>query len=125
MARRVRKITPSFLKKMIVDEAKKLRLETLETGVTDVEKVEAEEVDADEYADSLEKDIDHVKALQIHERRLSRKLKAIREANQLIKNKGKMLVRKSGTEPKIRIMGESENRILIQKCINIVRRTIK
>ena len=51
--------------------------------------------------------------------------KAIREANQLIKNKGRMLVRKSGTEPKIRIMGESENRILLQKCINIVKRTIK
>jgi phosphoglucosamine mutase len=51
--------------------------------------------------------------------------KAIRAANQLIKNKGKMLVRKSGTEPKIRIMGESENRILLQKCINIIRRTIK
>ena len=87
MARRVRKITPSFLKKMIVDEAKKLRLETLETGVTDVEKVEAEEVDADEYADSLEKDIDHVKALQIHERRLSRKLKAIREAKRLLQRR--------------------------------------
>ena len=51
--------------------------------------------------------------------------KAIREANQLIKNKGRMLVRKSGTEPKIRIMGESENIILLQKCINIIRRTIK
>ena len=51
--------------------------------------------------------------------------KAIRETNQLIKNKGRMLVRKSGTEPKIRIMGESENRILLQKCINIIRRTIK
>lgn len=51
--------------------------------------------------------------------------KAIRKTNQLIKNKGRMLVRKSGTEPKIRIMGESENRILLQKCINIVRRTIK
>ena len=51
--------------------------------------------------------------------------KAIREANKLIKNKGRMLIRKSGTEPKIRIMGESENRILLQKCINIVRRTIK
>ena len=34
-----------------------------------------------------------------------------------------MLVRKSGTELKIRIMGESENRILLQKCINTVRRT--
>lgn len=51
--------------------------------------------------------------------------KAIRETNQLIKNKGRMLVRKSGTELKIRIMGESENRTLLQKCINMVRRTIK
>lgn len=51
--------------------------------------------------------------------------KAIRKTNQLIKNKGRMLVRKSGTELKIRIMGESENIILLQKCINIVRRTIK
>ena len=51
--------------------------------------------------------------------------KAIREVNQLINNKGRMLVRKSGTEPKIRIMGESNNRKLIQKCINIVKRSIK
>ena len=45
--------------------------------------------------------------------------KSIREANQMIKNKGRMLVRKSGTEPKIRIMGESEDKKLLQKCINI------
>ena len=76
MAKRVRKITPKFLKKIIVDEARKLRVETLESG----EKIEAEEVDADEYADSLEKDIDHIKALKIQERRLIRKIKQIREA---------------------------------------------
>ncbi len=51
--------------------------------------------------------------------------KAISKANKLIKNKGRMLVRKSGTEPKIRIMGESEDKILLQKCINIVKRVIK
>ena len=43
----------------------------------------------------------------------------------LIKNKGRMLVRKSGTEPKIRIMGESEDNKLLAKCINIVKRSIK
>jgi hypothetical protein len=80
MARRVRKITPSFLKKMIMREARRLRLETLETGVTDPEKVKAVEVDADEYAESLESDIDYVKALKIHERRLARKMKKIQEA---------------------------------------------
>ena len=51
--------------------------------------------------------------------------KAIRKANQLIKNEGRMLVRKSGTESKIRIMGESDNKKLLQKCIDIVKRTIK
>jgi len=77
MAKRVRRITPNFLKKIIVQEARKLRLETLETGVTDPEKVKAEEVDADEFADSLAKDIDHIKVLKIKENRLRKNLKKI------------------------------------------------
>ena len=51
--------------------------------------------------------------------------KAIKLANQLIKNKGRLLVRPSGTEPKIRIMCESFNSFLINKCINIVKKTIR
>ena len=50
--------------------------------------------------------------------------KAIKKANDLIKGEGRMLVRKSGTEPKIRIMGESSNRKLLEKCINIVKKSI-
>lgn len=50
--------------------------------------------------------------------------KAIRLANQMIKGQGRMLVRKSGTEPKIRIMGESENKKLLEKCIKIVKNSI-
>ena len=50
--------------------------------------------------------------------------KAIKLATKLIKKEGRMLVRKSGTEPKIRIMGESENKLLLQKCIKIVKRSI-
>ena len=42
----------------------------------------------------------------------------------LIKNKGRLLVRPSGTEPKIRIMCESFNNSLIDKCINIIKKTI-
>ena len=49
---------------------------------------------------------------------------AIAKANKLIKGQGRMLVRKSGTEPKIRIMGESENIKLLQKCISIIKKTI-
>ncbi len=50
--------------------------------------------------------------------------KAIKLANQIIKNQGRLLVRSSGTEPKIRIMCESFNSILLKRCINIVRRSI-
>ena len=51
--------------------------------------------------------------------------KAIKFANSLVKNKGRLLVRKSGTEPKIRIMCESFNRPLIKKSINIIKRSIQ
>ena len=50
---------------------------------------------------------------------------AIKKSEKLIKNKGRMLIRKSGTEPKIRVMGESKNIKLLKKCINIVKRSIK
>ena len=51
--------------------------------------------------------------------------KAVSLASKLIKKHGRMLVRKSGTESKIRIMGESENKVLLLKCINIVKKSIK
>ena len=50
--------------------------------------------------------------------------KAVKLANNLIKNQGRLLVRQSGTEPKIRIMCESFNKNLIEKCINIVKKSI-
>ena len=50
--------------------------------------------------------------------------KAIKLANHIMKNQGRLLVRPSGTEPKIRIMCESLNSILLNRCINIVRRSI-
>ena len=82
MAKRVRRLTPSVLKKMIMQEARKLRLEVLETGEDDSEKVadKAPEVDADDFADSIEQDIDWMKALKIHERLLKRRLRRLREA---------------------------------------------
>ena len=51
--------------------------------------------------------------------------KAIKNANNLIKGKGRMLVRKSGTEPKIRIMCECENKTLLKKCVDIVKKSIQ
>ncbi len=51
--------------------------------------------------------------------------KAIKKSVKLMGKKGRILVRKSGTEPKIRIMAESYDKNLILKCINIIKRSIK
>ena len=51
--------------------------------------------------------------------------KAISLANKLVNGHGRLLVRKSGTEPKIRIMCESENKSLISECVNIVKKSLK
>ena len=49
---------------------------------------------------------------------------AIKKANKIMKKRGRILVRKSGTEPKIRIMAESHNKSLIVKCIQKIKRSI-
>jgi len=89
MSRKVRKVTSAYLKQMIVEEARKLRTEVLETGASDVEKAAAaaEEVDADELADSLAKDIDFVKALKIKEARLKRALSEVRSAKDKLRKR--------------------------------------
>ena len=51
--------------------------------------------------------------------------KAIKLASKIINGKGSLLVRKSGTESKIRIMVESYNKRINKKCIEIIKRTIK
>ena len=50
---------------------------------------------------------------------------SIKIVEKLMKGQGRILVRKSGTESKIRVMGESENNKLLKKCLNIILRKIK
>src|SRR5210317_985552 len=51
--------------------------------------------------------------------------KSIKKAEKLINGQGRILVRASGTEPKIRVMGESENRNLLKNCLNIILTKLK
>ena len=51
--------------------------------------------------------------------------KSIKIAEKFIKGQGRILVRKSGTESKIRVMGESENKELLKKCVDLISRKIK
>ena len=50
---------------------------------------------------------------------------AVKKAMKIMGHNGRVLVRKSGTEPKIRIMAESKNKILIMKCINLIKKSIR
>ena len=51
--------------------------------------------------------------------------KSIKSAEKLIKGSGRILVRMSGTESKIRVMGESENNKLLLKCLNIILKKVR
>ena len=50
---------------------------------------------------------------------------SIKTAKKLMKGQGRILVRVSGTESKIRVMGESKNIKLLQKCLNIILKKIR
>lgn len=72
------KLTNELLKKIIKEEMAKFG------EMEDVEKVKADETDADEYADSLEKKIDFIKALKIEENRLLRRIAKINETRRRV-----------------------------------------
>lgn len=75
------KLTSTLLRKIIEEEVAKFG------DMEDVEKVKAEETDADEYADALEKKLDYMKALKIEETRLRNRLNEITEIRRkIVKN---------------------------------------
>lgn len=76
------KLSSSVLRKIIAEEAAKFTRDTPEAAAKDTE-----EVDADEYADTIEKHVDMMKVLKIEESRLERRLKKIREEKRVIAKK--------------------------------------
>ena len=51
--------------------------------------------------------------------------RSIRIAKKFMNGQGRILVRKSGTESKIRVMGESLNKKLLNQCLDIILKKIK
>ena len=87
MTKRI-KLTPKLLRKIVLEERERiLESDPIEAGIDDVEKVDAEEKDADEQQDTLAKDIDQMKALKIEEARLVKRFKMVREAKQRLKTR--------------------------------------
>jgi hypothetical protein len=91
------KLTTTVLKKIIAEEVAKFKEAKLFGDMKDVEDVDADEVDADELADSLEHHIDHYKALGLEESRLVKRLAQIQEAKKRVAKKvaNKKAVKKS------------------------------
>jgi hypothetical protein len=81
-----RKLTPSILRSIILEEKQKLMNESdpIVQGIEDPAKVSAEETGADEQAQALEKDIDFMKALKIEEAKTMKYLKKVQNAKALI-----------------------------------------
>ena len=80
------------------------------------------------FFDKFEKIPQILKNIEVNDKNIINRpdiKKTIKSATKFIKGQGRILVRKSGTESKIRIMGESENRKLLMKCINMIQKKIK
>ena len=84
-------------------------------------------IKASNFFDVFEKIPQVLVNIKIKDENILKKLSvknSIKIANKLIKGHGRILVRKSGTEAKIRIMGESKNKVLLNKCIKTITKTI-
>ena len=75
MSRRIKKLTPRMLRRLVLEEKARMIRESapIEAGIDDPAKVNAEEVDAGEEADTIAKDIDIMAVLKIEETKLKRK----------------------------------------------------
>lgn len=89
---RTMKLTPTLLRKIVLQERARMMREAagkdpIAAGVEHPEDVDAAEIAAEDLAGTLAQDIDYMKALKIHERRLAAKLKRIQEAKAKVRNR--------------------------------------
>ena len=82
-------VTSKLLKNIILQELSNLHEAELSGEVEDIEKVakSTEEVEASELASALEQQVDFMKALNIKEAKLVKKLRQINEAKNKLRSK--------------------------------------
>ena len=85
----MKKLSAKALRKLVLEELSKLNEAGMSGELEDTEKVakDVEEKDASEYADSLEQNIDFMKALKIQEKRLYKKMLRLQEAKKKLRSK--------------------------------------
>ena len=90
MSRRIRKLTPRMLRRLVLEEKARMQKESsdpIEAGIDDPAKVDAEEVPAGEEADTIAKDIDIMAALKIEETKLKKKLRKVNEVKKKLRGR--------------------------------------
>ena len=82
----IKKLTPSLLRQIILSEQQKIMNEAdpIAAGISDPEKVSAEEVPAGEEGRELAQDIDYIKVLKVQEARLAKQLRKVQKAKKMI-----------------------------------------
>ena len=85
----MKKLSAKALRKLVLEELSKLNEAGMSGELEDTEKVakDVEEKDASEYADSLEQNIDFMKALKIQEKRLYKKMLRLQAAKKKLRSK--------------------------------------
>ncbi len=89
MSRRIKKLTPRMLRRLVLEEKARMMNESdpIEAGVDDPAKVDAEEVDAGDEADTIAKDIDIMAVLKIEETKLKKKLRKVNEVKKKLRGR--------------------------------------
>jgi len=83
---------------------------------------------ASEFFNRFQKTPQVLKNIEVKDKSIIRNTevkRSIKIAEKLMKGHGRILIRKSGTESKIRVMVESVNKKLLNRCINIITKKIK
>ena len=85
--------------------------------------IEKKEKKASNFFDTFKKTPQILENVEVKDKSIIKNIdikNSIKIAEKLMKGQGRILVRSSGTESKIRVMGESDNSKLLQKCLKII-----